>query len=127
MARELAAVEINQFNAGLITDASPLTSPDNSSLAEENMVLNTDGSRNRRLGMDYEDDYQLVTTQIPSTTDNVAHTSYTWRNVDGDSERQIAVVQLGNELKFFELSSRPISANLIHTRVLADVSLYNRF
>lgn len=127
MSREIAAVELNQFNAGLNTDASPLTSPDNSSLDEENMVLNTDGSRNRRLGMDFEDEYQLITTSIPSNTDNIAHTSFTWRNAGGDTEQSIAVVQFGNELKFFDLTSRPVSGNLIHTQIIPNTSLYTRF
>lgn len=127
MSREIAAVELNQFNAGLNTDASPLTSPDNSSLDEENMVLNTDGSRNRRLGMDFEDEYQLITTSIPSNTDNIAHTSFTWRNAGGDTEQSIAVVQFGNELKFFNLTSRPVSGNLIHTQIIPNISLYTRF
>lgn len=51
MARQRAKVEVNRFTAGLITEASPLTFPDNASLDEVNFVLNRDGSRNRRLGM----------------------------------------------------------------------------
>lgn len=127
MGRQLAAVELNQFNAGLITDASPLTSPDNSSLAEENMVLNTDGSRNRRLGMDYEDDYNMVTTTIPSNTELLAHTSYTWKNAGGVAERSIGVIQFGNELKFFSFNSRPISNNLIHTEVFSTHTMNTRY
>jgi hypothetical protein len=51
MARQTAAVEINNFVKGLITEASPLTFPDNASLEEQNFVLNRDGSRERRSGM----------------------------------------------------------------------------
>ena len=107
--RETAAVEINTFNAGLVTDASPLTSVDNSSLEEENFVLNTDGSRQRRLGMDFEEDYTTIVTSIPFTEgSSIAHASYKWENAGGVVDRNISVVQFGNEVKFFDLSSRPI-------------------
>ena len=46
--------EFNTFVGGLVTEASPLTFPENASLDETNFVLNRDGSRRRRLGMDYE-------------------------------------------------------------------------
>lgn len=128
MARETAAIEINKFNAGLVTDASPLTSPDNSSLAEENFVLNSDGSRNRRWGMDYEDNFTIVNTSIPFSTDyTIAHTSYKWSNAGGEVNRNISVIQFGNEIKFFDLSSRPISGNLLHTFVFTLSGLVKRF
>ena len=41
------------FVKGLITEASPLTFPENASIDEKNFVLNRDGSRSRRLGVDY--------------------------------------------------------------------------
>lgn len=128
MARETLPIEINKFNAGLVTDASPLTSPDNSSLSEENFVLNTDGSRNRRWGMDFEDGHQIIQTSIPSSTDyTVAHTSYKWSNAGGEVNRNISVIQFGNEVKFFDLSSRPISGNLLYTFVFVNSGLTKRF
>ena len=122
MPRELAAVELNTFNAGLITDASPLTSPDNSSLDEENMVLNSDGSRNRRLGMDYEENYTNIGTTIAySAVADISHSVFRWENAGGDSGRNLAVVQFGNELKFFDMATRPISGNLIHTHKFSSL------
>lgn len=126
MARQTAAIEVNKFNAGLITDASPLTSPDNSSLDEENFVLNTDGSRNRRWGMDFEANYEEITTTIP-VVENLAHTSYRWKNAGGVSNRNISVVQFGNEVKFFDLNSRPISGNLLFTYIFTSSGLTKRF
>lgn len=127
MARETAAIEINKFNAGLVTDASPLTSPDNSSLAEENFVLNSDGSRNRRWGMDYEPNAVIINTTIPQGAYTVAHTSFKWKNAGGDPSRNISVVQFGNEIKFFDLSSRPISKNLLYTYVFQSSGLTKKF
>lgn len=123
MARQTQAVEINKFNAGLITDASPLTSPDNSSLEENNMILNIDGSRQRRLGMDYEDAFELVSTTIEnSTAAQIAITTYKWNNAGGDPEKNLSVVQFGNEIKVFDLSISPASAGLIYTYKFVGVS-----
>lgn len=119
MARSVSAVEVNKFNAGLITDASPLTTPDNSSLEEDNMVLNIDGSRSRRLGMDYESDYDIITTTIEDAGDTkVGISSYRWDNAGGDPEKSVEVVQVGNELKFFDLNASSVSKGLFHTELL---------
>jgi hypothetical protein len=128
MARTTQAVEVNQFNAGLITDASPLTTPDNSSLEEDNMVLNIDGSRNRRLGMDYEDNYITVDTTIEdaSTTDT-AVTTFRWNNAGGDPERSVEVIQFGNEVKFFNLGEVSVSTSLFHTETFPESDQYIRF
>lgn len=116
MSRKISAVEVNKFNAGLITDASPLTSPDNSSLEEDNMVLNIDGSRNRRLGLDYEDGFQEITTTINDAgSTKIAVVTYRWDNAGGDPEKSIEVIQIGNELKFFDLDDGPISNGLFAT------------
>ena len=55
MARQKAKKEYNTFVKGLTTEAGPLTFPENASLIDENFVLNRDGSRQRRLGLNYED------------------------------------------------------------------------
>lgn len=62
MARQTAKAEVNSFVKGLITEASALTFPENASLDEDNFVLKRDGSRQRRLGMDLEEDYKTVST-----------------------------------------------------------------
>lgn len=123
MARSVAPIEINRFVAGLITDASPLTFPPNASIEEENFVLNIDGSRSRRLGLDFEEDYAEVTTTVANAdTLDVAVSSYKWDNAGGDPEASLLVVQIGSELKFF-LPDSPISATaplLTHDVSAAD-------
>ena len=47
--------EFNTFVGGLVTEASPLTFPENASIDEANFELDRNGSRSRRLGMDYEE------------------------------------------------------------------------
>lgn len=107
---------MNKFSAGLVTDASPLTSPDNSSLAEDNMVLNIDGSRNRRSGMDYEEGNVGVGLPIPNIDSvDITISTYRWDNAGGDPEKSIEVVQTGSLLRFFHLVNGAISANLFES------------
>lgn len=80
------------------------------------MVLNIDGSRNRRLGMDFEPDYEEVTTTIDGVqTMDTAVTTFKWSNAGGDPEKTIGVTQIGNELKFFDLAATVISDSEFHT------------
>ena len=55
-------VQNNTFVQGLITEASPLAHPKNASSDEINFKLNRDGSRDRRLGIDFEDGFVLNST-----------------------------------------------------------------
>jgi hypothetical protein len=109
MARSLAPLEVNSFVAGLVSDASPLTFPENASLAEDNMVLNSDGSRNRRLGMDFEPDSTEVESQLLVEPSSYVHSSFSWKNAGGNPNKTLLVVQFGGHLDIFDLGSTPIS------------------
>lgn len=122
------AVEVNKFNAGLVTDASPLTTPDNSSLDEDNFVLNIDGSRNRRYGMDYEDGFQKITSPVEApTSSNVAIRSFKWSNAGGDPDKYVQVVQIGNTLDFFHMDEGALSDGYFHREVFSSSSVETRF
>lgn len=54
MARQKFAKDFNTFVRGLITEASQLTFPDDASLDERNFVLDKDGGRRRRFGMELQ-------------------------------------------------------------------------
>lgn len=114
MPSQTVAAEINTFVKGIITEASPLTFPENASINEVNMVLNKDGSRRRRLGLDLEEGFQVVSTGITSL-DDIGITSFDWKSPGGFSDKEFLVVQIGNQLKIFDSSLLPISANLIAT------------
>lgn len=123
MARKNQLVEMNTFVAGLVTEASPLTFPPNASLDESNFELLRNGSRRRRLGMDYEDDYEQVNTNISTSgTLEYAVNTYRWKNVGGDPTREILVVQFGNRLSFFNLTSSSISPEFIDDVTLSSES-----
>ena len=103
-------IEFNTFVKGLVTEAGPLTYPDNASLDEANYVLNRDGSRQRRFGMGFEDDYVLHPLDSLTTG---AVTSHRWENPDNIGDFEILVVQDGNKLKFFNANSDVITADSI--------------
>ena len=116
MPRSRAHLENNTFVRGLITEASPLTFPENASIDEENFVLNTDGTRDRRLGVDYESDGSILTSnqQIPASRDTVFNT-FDWVGVAGDPELKVVVVQIGNQVSFFDTAAGTLSTNQIGT------------
>ncbi|MBL4654104.1 MAG: hypothetical protein JKY53_14765, partial [Flavobacteriales bacterium] len=114
MSRSRVHLENNSFVKGLITEASPLTFPENASIDENNVVLNTDGTRDRRLGIDYESSNIILTSdqQIPAAKDTIFST-FNWENVSGDAEIEIIVVQIGNKLSFFDALKSSVSNNKI--------------
>jgi hypothetical protein len=116
MARQQSAAEFNTFIAGLITEASPLTFPNNSSRDEENFILHRDGKRTRRYGIDLEASSSEITSTVSLPSDgNIAYSSVIGKNAGGNSEKNIVVVQIGNEINFFDGSSVPLSSGYIYT------------
>lgn len=114
MARQTAAVEVKSFIKGLITEASPLTFPDNASIDEVNFVLNKDGSRKRRNGMDYENNYAIIDTG-QTVSDDVGIRSYTWKNPGGFAEIEFIVLQVGTRLTIFNSTNTVVSSSVVAT------------
>lgn len=105
-------VEVNTFVQGLITEASPLNFPANASSNEENFILNRDGSRQRRLGMDLEPGTHLYDSTEPySLIRTVGVNTFTWSQVKGSTFLELTVVQTGNLLSFFDNSKENMSAD----------------
>lgn len=114
MARASQPVEVTNFVAGLVTDASPLTFPDNASLDEENFVLNQDGSRDRRLGMDYESGAVIRDTSEGNLlTADIGRSAYKWENAGGNADKSLLVVQFGSRIDILDLDVQPISSGLV--------------
>lgn len=115
MARQLQNLEFNSFVKGIVTEAGPLTFPENASIDEQNFVLNKDGSRNRRLGMDYEEAFKEWTiSSYPSLTGLVTQT-YVWKNAGGDNRKELLVVQIGRELFFHDNAAETLSGTQLAT------------
>lgn len=126
MPRQVSLTEINTWVGGVHTDATPLTFPDNVSLSEVNFVLNSEGDRQRRLGMDFESGGSIITSSVNSS-DTIGHSSYRWENAGGNEENAILVVQYGNELKFYDLDVTPLSDGLLDTETVSGSVESNSF
>jgi hypothetical protein len=118
LAQQSVKREYNTFVKGIVTEAGPLTFPENASLDEENCVLNRDGSRQRRLGMDFEEDAVLRSVTVQADD---AITSFLWKNAANDVDNQFAVVQVGTTLFVFDANAPSVSAALIAT---VNISTY---
>jgi len=114
VALQTANKEYNSFIKGIITEANALTFPENASIDEANFVLNRDGSRKRRLGMDFEDSF-TATAVSSMTSPTVAITSHEWINAGNTVANQFAVVQVGNKLLVYNAAASVISSSLIAT------------
>ena len=104
MAKASDEKQFNNFVKGLITEASAISFPENSSLDEDNFVLERTGKRKRRQGIDYETDYILKNTEINETILQSSRTSiHQWVGPSGDTDVIIGVVRLYNKLWFVNL------------------------
>jgi hypothetical protein len=120
--------EINTFVAGFVSDASPLTFPPNTSKLDVNMRLNTNGSRQRALGIDYEQDYEEVDSGITySGGVDIAIKTYRWENVGGNPNLDILCVQISNVVSFFLLGQSTISRELIESKTFTTASTLQKF
>ncbi len=101
-------LEISSFIKGLITEASALTFPDSASIVDENFVLLRDGSRKRRLGMDYEDDY-VEEGYFGFPGQEIAISIHLWKNPVQEGFFDIIAVQTEDVLRFFRSTGEVIS------------------
>jgi hypothetical protein len=114
MAQTSGLKTYNTFVRGIITEAGPLTFPENASIDEDNFVLNHDGSRQRRLGIDYEQNYQLINTGVTvAAASTLAVSSHHWKNVADDANISFSVVQFGAMLYIFDASKIDITNNYL--------------
>lgn len=109
----------NNFTQGLITTATGLNFPPNACTETFNCEFGWDGSVTRRLGFDFETAYQTKTIDRA----NKAINTYLWRNVAGNGDTTLAVLQVGLTIYFFEIianqsfSSGQVSSTVTLTSV----------
>lgn len=97
------------FVKGLITEAGPLTYPEDASIDEDNCVIYRKGNRSRRLGIDTEQ-YAASNTGYTdlSTYSTQAISEFRWDSVANDANLSFLVVQTGLTLHFYDLSNDTI-------------------
>lgn len=113
MAQDRTIKQFSDFNKGLNTEASPLNFPEGFSLDEDNMILNINGSRQRRQGIDFETGGALTTTTTANTA--VSMSFFHWDNADNKATNSIGVVQVGTDLYFMDMTTDAPSANLLNS------------
>lgn len=110
MVKPVRKAEISSFVKGLITEASPLNFPPQASRLEENYVLNIDGSRQRRLGIDFETNAVFEDAVYDaSSISSVSQSTFKWVGAGRDSNKEILVVQIGLTLAFYDLTKLNLS------------------
>ena len=116
MARVSTQAEINGFEGGLVTDKNPLQNSPNTTSAESNMSINTDSSRSRRLGFDFETSYTEIDSSVvlQPSLGQLGSSMFNWKNAGGDVDKELMVVQVGGSLKIFDLDNTPITSEVIY-------------
>ena len=107
MARAAANKLYKTFVKGLITEAGPLTYPENASTDELNTVIKVKGSRSRRLGLDFEPSF--VSSTISGLSDPDFISEFAWKGVGNDSAVNFLVLQVDSTLHFYDLDAEPIT------------------
>lgn len=126
MTRRTAPLQVNQLIGGLNTEYNPLNAPIEASKDERNMDINRDGSRSRRLGFNYESEYELIDSGVYNQPDlSLATNIYRWDNAGGDISKYLLVVQIGNNLQVFDLDENTISTNVVFSTDF-DISTYDK-
>lgn len=110
---------VNNLIKGLITEAGELTFPENASIDELNCSLSRDGSRSRRLGLEFEASNDL--SSFPVNPDEI-FTVGRWDNPGGVAGLTFMVVQAGSTLYFYNDGLAPYSAQ--YTGLSVDLSPY---
>lgn len=93
----------NQFVAGLITEATALTYPENASYDEVNFELLRNGSRRRRRGIAKDYDVTFANAQIDEADVRDGEiVKYKWEAAAGVGSNNFYVVQVGDKLLFWD-------------------------
>lgn len=115
MARVDQKVNYYNFAGGKVSDANPLAPPENVVRTLLNVDLRRDGAIARRLGLEPEYNFSvlsgLTTEELIASGIDV----YTWTGVDFNPELNFVVVRIGDKLYIYKPSVYSISTGLIHT------------
>lgn len=110
---------VNNLIKGLITEAGELTFPEGASVDELNCSLSRDGSRSRRLGIEFETSNALSSFTVdPAQVFSVGQ----WDNPGGVAGLTFMVIQSGSTLYFYNSGVAPYSAQ--YSGLSVDLSAY---
>lgn len=93
------------LNKGLVTEATPLTFPEDATTSELNVALAASGMRYKRRGVQVE----AGGSWINRPTGVGTYSTFTWDFAGGDRTKSFLVVQEDRRLVFYNLRTRPMS------------------
>ena len=106
MPRQQARKQLLNFVGGLNTESSPLSFPENTAKALDNVDLNRDGSIKRRRGLDFELGGAYSSASFTEAAlQTAAVSTHEWESVDGDDTLNFSVQQVGGILYFHNLGN----------------------
>ena len=104
---------INQFTAGLVTDANPLADTGPVSINEDNCEIVSHGGRRRRRGARLEPGFNSHTVTLTTAQRNSwAFETFEWPTVADVSGLEFLIYQQGSTLWFYDKSLPAISQGL---------------
>lgn len=128
MAQDATLKQYSNFSKGIMTESTPLNFPENYSLDEENMLLDVDGSRERRKGMEYETGGNVILTSIPKAPSgsyvSTRMSFFKWEFADNVAANTLGVVQIGQLLYFLDMETDAPSANLKNSGSTVSLTTY---
>ena len=107
MARQVLTT--SPFIGGLNTEVNELTDAPQYTKDECNCTIRANGSRSRRLGIDYEEQYKFLNATIIDSENDVAFSCTEWTDISNGQNTSYIVVQCGGTLYFFENLGQPFS------------------
>ena len=121
MPKSKAHVEYNNFVGGLITEATDINFPENASLDELNFEYLRNGSRRRRLGLDYDDVTQNISMLDTNTGKHIQ--TYYWEGAGQFASADVLVVQMGKYIYFFSANETDTIGSRLDVYSVDDVLL----
>jgi len=122
MARVTEDVQQFNFSGGLNTEATPLTFPENAGTKFDNVDLQRNGSARRRLGVDFESNFD-TRTFFQVTTNDLGINTFRWKTVAGVGGLDFVVVQVGHSLYIYDGTANSFSANEVGVVALNSFEL----
>lgn len=111
----------NSFVAGLKTEYTGLNFPEHACTATQNCTFTRVGNVMRRNGIDYEAGF--ATSSIGIT--NQAISTFIWTNAGGDGNTKIYVVQVGQNLYFYNITNATVLSPLSTTKLATVLPMVN--
>lgn len=114
-------VTLAPFTGGLNTEVSLLSDSYNTTVAEKNFYITQQGTRQKRLGIDFEPLFKFNSTALADDYKDFGYSCYEWKR-PGTYPSSLYVIQCGRYLYFYSAQGRPFSGNQILTTI--DLETY---